>query len=60
LVTAPPKPEQVTDQLTFNWKQLNIFEDLGDRWYNSVVFWWALFAVIVLSLVFVFSGLVLG
>ena len=56
LSTAPPLPEQVTDQLTFNWKRLNIFGGLGSHWYNSVVTWWGLFVAIVLALVVVFSG----
>ena len=55
-LTAPPRPEQVTDQLTFNWRKLNIFADLGDRWYKSVIAWWALFVIIVLALVTLFSG----
>ncbi|MBN1345696.1 MAG: sodium/solute symporter [Phycisphaerae bacterium] len=59
LLTAPPRPEQVTDQLTFNWHKLNIFGGLGERWYTSVVFWWAIFVVIIASLMVTFSGLVL-
>jgi len=59
LLTAPPRPEQVTDQLTFNWRKLNIFSDLGDHWYTSVVLWWGLFVAIITSLVFAFSGLFL-
>jgi SSS family solute:Na+ symporter len=59
LLTAPPRPEQITDQLTFNWRKLNIFSDLGDHWYTNVIFWWALFVAIVLALVLVFSGLLL-
>jgi SSS family solute:Na+ symporter len=59
LLTPPPRPEQVSDQLTINWRRLNIFEDLGNRWYTSVVFWWALFVLMVLALVVVFSGQVL-
>jgi SSS family solute:Na+ symporter len=58
LATAPPRPEQVTDQLTFNWRKLNIFEDLGTRWYTSVVTWWGLFVLVVLALLVIFSGLV--
>ena len=57
LLTAPPKPEQVSDTLTINWRRLNIFEDLGDRWYNSVILWWGGFAVIVFTLIIYFSGL---
>jgi solute:Na+ symporter, SSS family len=56
LVTAPPAPEQVTDQLTFNWRRLNIFDELGDHWYTSVVWWWGLFVATILALVLVFSG----
>ena len=26
LLTAPPRAEQVTDQLTFNWRKMNIFD----------------------------------
>lgn len=59
LATAPPRPEQVTDQLTFNWTKLNIFDELGEAWYKSVVLWWLLFVVMVLGLVLMFSGLVL-
>ncbi len=56
LLTPRPRPEQVSDQLTINWRRINIFEDLGSRWYNSVVVWWALFVVIILALVVIFSG----
>ncbi len=59
LATPPPAPEQVTDDLTLNWRKLNIFTDLGDRWYASVVLWWALFVVLVIALFVVFSGLFL-
>jgi len=59
LLTQRPGPEQVTDQLTFNWKKLNIFNELGTRWYNSVILWWGLFAAIVIALMLTFSGLFL-
>jgi SSS family solute:Na+ symporter len=32
LATQPPRPEQVTDQLTLNWSKLNIFSNLGNHW----------------------------
>ena len=51
LLTAPPAPEQVTDQLTLNWKHLNIFDGLGDRWSNSVPLWWAIFVVLISALI---------
>ena len=59
LLTPLPRPEQVTDQLTFNWKNLNIFEELGRKWYNNVVLWWLVFAVMIIALVVLFSGLFL-
>lgn len=59
LLTAPPRAEQVTDQLTFNWRKMNIFNGLGDRWYTNVVSWWGLFVVTILTLFVLFSGFVL-
>ncbi|MCC6123975.1 MAG: sodium/solute symporter [Pirellulales bacterium] len=60
LMTAPPPAEYVTDELTFNWRKLNIFGDLGTHWYQNVVFWWGMFVAIVLGLIVVFSGKVFG
>ncbi len=59
LVTPPPAPEQVTDDLTFNWRRLNIFGGLGRHWYSSVLFWWGLFCLGILALMVLFSGHVL-
>ena len=59
LLTAPPRPEQVTDQLTFNWKKMNIFSNLGDHWYTSVVTWWILFVLSIIVLLILFSGFVI-
>ena len=59
LLTSPPQAEQVTDQLTFNWRKINIFDGLGERWYTSVVTWWGLFIVTILALFVLFSGFVL-
>ena len=42
----------------FNWRKLNIFGDLGTRWYNSVVTWWCLFVLLIVTLVVVFSPIV--
>ena len=53
-----PAADQVTDSLTLNFKKLNIFSDLGDRWYKSVVFWWSVFAIIILFLFLIFSSLI--
>jgi solute:Na+ symporter, SSS family len=59
LMTTPPRADQVSDQLTLNWRKMNIFDDLGDRWYTSVIIWWLLFVVSVAALIVVFSGFVL-
>lgn len=57
LLTPPPAPEKITDKLTFNWRTLNVTQQLGGRWYQSVVFWWLLFVTIVLGIIFLLSGL---
>ena len=56
LCTAKPRPEQVTDQLVCNWKKMNIFQDLGDKWYTSIILWWGLFALIVIGIIILLSG----
>lgn len=57
LLTHPPRPDQVTDELTFNWRKLNIWGGLGAHWYSSVLLWWGLFSLIIVALVLIFSGL---
>ena len=57
LITDPPSPQQVSDELTINWRRLNIFQDLGNRWYTSVVVWWGVFAAAIIALMTMFSGL---
>ncbi|MBC8871550.1 MAG: sodium/solute symporter [Planctomycetes bacterium] len=59
LATPRPSAERVTDQLILNWKMLNIFSDLGTRWYTSVVTWWCLFVLLIVTLVVIFSPVVL-
>ena len=55
LLTEKPRPEQVSDQLTINWKKLNIFDDLGTKWYSSVVLWWGIFVAVIVALIIIFS-----
>ncbi len=59
LATPKPSPEQVTDELTLNWKKINIFQELGSRWYTHVALWWGIFALIIILLILIFSGLYL-
>jgi SSS family solute:Na+ symporter len=54
-ITKPPSTEQVTDKLVINWQKINIFNDLGDKWYKSVVFWWVVLTLLVISLILAFS-----
>ena len=58
LVTPRPAADKVTDELIFNWSKLNIFGDLGTRWYNSVVTWWCIFVLLIVGLVVLFSPVV--
>lgn len=55
LLTARPSPEQISDQVTVNWKKINLFDELGGRWYRNVAFWWILFCAIVACLLLMFS-----
>jgi SSS family solute:Na+ symporter len=57
LMTPPPRPEQVRDDVVIHWKKMNIFSDLGARWYTSVVTWWLLFVMAVAALFMFFSGI---
>ena len=59
LMTSPPPAEKITDQTTFNWSKLNIFDDLGKHWYSSVITWWLIFVICVAALLLLFSGFVL-
>lgn len=57
LVTAPPAPQQVSENLVFHWRSLNLWDGLGSHWYNSVLLWWGGFFVLILALFTVFSGM---
>ncbi len=59
LSTTPPRPDQITDQLTFNWRKMNIFSNLGRHWYSSVITWWALFVLLIVGLLIIFSGFII-
>lgn len=54
LLTEKPRPDQITDSLTINWKKINIFNDLGDKWYKSVVLWWLIFVLLIAALIIIF------
>ena len=55
LSTEKPSAEQVNDQLTINWKRINIFQELGDKWYKNVVLWWGIFVLIIIGIIIYFS-----
>lgn len=57
LLTAPPRADQVTDDLALNWKNLNLGGGLGARWYTSVTFWWALSFAGMTAFVIIFGAI---
>lgn len=54
LMTAPPRPEQVSDDLTFNWSKMNIGGQLGSGW-KSVTLWWSGSVVLMILFIVVFG-----
>lgn len=54
--THPPAAEQIADDVTLNWRKLNIFDNLGRHWYTSVVTWWFLFVLAILAVLLFFSN----
>lgn len=57
LVTAPPRADQVTDDLALNWRNLNLGGGLGARWYTSVTLWWALAFAGMTAFVIIFGAI---
>ncbi len=57
LVTAPPRADQITDDLALNWKNLNLGGGLGARWYSSVTVWWALSFLGMTAFVIIFGAI---
>ncbi|TWU34340.1 SLC5 family protein [Novipirellula artificiosorum] len=55
MITAPPPRENVSDDLTFNWKELRLGGGLGDHWYSSVTLWWAISLLSMIGFVVLFS-----
>ena len=54
-LTPPPTPGHITDDLSFNWKRINIGGGLGRTWYLNVTFWWALSFIIMVAFVIIFG-----
>lgn len=57
LLTPPPKPEKITEDLTLNFRKLKIKEKVTRKWYATVVFWWGLYVFILLVIFTIFSGM---
>ena len=55
LITPPPPAEQLSDDLTFSWRNLQLGGGLGDHWYSSVTLWWAISVLGMIGLVALFS-----
>ncbi|HPJ98597.1 MAG TPA: sodium/solute symporter [Candidatus Hydrogenedentes bacterium] len=60
LLSTPPPPEKITDEVSINWRSLAAFKDLGPSWYRNVGLWWALFVAGILACYAAFSGLFLA
>lgn len=58
LVTAPPRADQITDSLTFNWRTLDFGAGLEGPWWRSVAFWSPLSVVLMFGFVILFSVIV--
>ncbi|EWH09795.1 sodium/glucose cotransporter [Catenovulum agarivorans DS-2] len=54
-VTAKPRPEQVTDDLTFNFNSMNFNEGLGEKWYQHVGLWSGLSIFLMVGFIILFS-----
>lgn len=57
LLTAPPRPEQISEDLAFNLKTMNLGGGLGGPWYKGVPFWSAGSIVLMFTFMFIFSVL---
>ena len=55
LLTPPPRPEQVTDDLTFNWRKMRSVDQTKTAWYASVSFWWLLSVIGMIALILIFG-----
>lgn len=55
LITPPALPAQTGDGLIFTIKSNALTEGLGDTWYKSVVFWWAVCFILLVIIVLTFS-----
>ena len=55
LNTSPPRPEQVTEDLTFSFKRLWNQRDTARPWYQQVALWWGISVIGMFLLIFIFS-----
>jgi SSS family solute:Na+ symporter len=55
MFTPPPAPEQVSDDLTFNWNKITVFKTEKMPLIKSVGFWWAISFILMVILMLVFS-----
>ena len=55
VLTPAPSEDQVSADLTFNWKNMRLSEGLGNHWYSSVTLWWAIAIIMMFGFVILFS-----
>lgn len=54
-ITPAPEASKNVEEMIFNIKNVRFGGGLGDKWYNSVTFWWALGLFLMFFFMFLFS-----
>ncbi len=55
LILVKPGENKIGNDLVFNINGAALKEGLGDRWYNSILFWWILCVLMLLGIILTFS-----
>ncbi|QBN20464.1 SLC5 family protein [Flavobacterium nackdongense] len=55
LVTAKAGENKIGNDLVFNINGSALKEGLGDRWYNSILFWWIICILMLVGIILTFS-----
>ncbi|TAP34292.1 sodium/solute symporter, partial [Alteromonas sp. KUL49] len=54
-VTTPPRPDQIGDDVTFNFRGAFFFSHLGNKWYSHIGLWSGLCVALMFALIISFS-----
>ena len=55
LILVKPGENKIGNDLVFNINGAALKEGLGDRWYNSILFWWILCVLMLVGIILTFS-----